>query len=120
MRFLAGLLLIVAVCNLMPTQTDQTIRSNAIDPAANLKDFQVIEFRRYTIKPGGREDFTKYFETYFPGAIEQAGAITPVLSSSARIKTASHGFVAFTRLTSARRRTPLSMPGQFGRSIGKR
>jgi hypothetical protein len=70
MRFLAELLFIVVVCNLMATQTDQ-----AIDPAANLKDFQVIEFRRYTIKPGGRENFTKYFETYFPGAIEQVGSI---------------------------------------------
>ena len=76
MRFLAGLLFLVAVCNLMATQTDQVIQSNAIDPAANLKDFQVIEFRRYTIKAGGRENFTKYFETYFPGAIEQVGAIT--------------------------------------------
>jgi hypothetical protein len=76
MRFLAGLLFVAAVCNLMATQTEQTIQSNAIDPAANLKDFQVIEFRRYTIKPGGRESFTKYFETYFPGAIEQVGAIT--------------------------------------------
>jgi hypothetical protein len=75
MRFLAVLLSVVAVCNLMATQTKQTIRSNAIDPAANLRDFQVIEFRRYTIKPGGRENFTKYFETYFPGAIEQVGSI---------------------------------------------
>jgi hypothetical protein len=75
MRFFAALLFAAAVCNLMAPQTGETIRSNAIDPAANLNDFKVIEFRRYTIKPGGRENFTKYFETYFPGAIEQVGAI---------------------------------------------
>jgi len=32
-----------------------------------LKDFQVIEFRRDTIKPGGREHFARYFESYFLG-----------------------------------------------------
>lgn len=87
MRWLMGILAIIAVGSLaahtnQATPTNQTVGANqatqtrAIDPAANLKDFQVIEFRRYTIKPGGRENFTRYFETYFPGAIEQAGAIT--------------------------------------------
>ena len=75
MRWLLGLLAVVAVGGLA-AHTNQAIQTSAIDPAANLKDFQAIEFRRYTIKPGGRENFTKYFETYFPGAIEQAGAIT--------------------------------------------
>ena len=75
MRWLMGLLAIIAVGNLA-AYTNQAIQTSAIDPAANLKDFQAIEFRRYTIKPGGRDNFTRYFETYFPGAIEQAGAIT--------------------------------------------
>jgi NIPSNAP len=75
MRFLIGLLAIIAVCNLTVAQTDQTSQSNAINPAANLKDFQAIEFRRYTLKPGVREHFARYFESYFPEAIEQIGAI---------------------------------------------
>jgi NIPSNAP len=75
MRFLVWLLAVIAICNLTGAQTDQSTQSNAIDPAANLKDFQVIEFRRYTIKPGGREYFARYFESYFPEAFEQLGAI---------------------------------------------
>jgi hypothetical protein len=74
MRFLLGFLAVLAVGSLM-APTDQTIQINTIDLAANLKDFQAIEFRRYAIKPGGREKFTRYFESYFPEAIEQAGAI---------------------------------------------
>jgi hypothetical protein len=35
----------------------------------------VIEFRRYTIKEGQREHFAKRFESYFPEAIQQTGAI---------------------------------------------
>jgi hypothetical protein len=42
---------------------------------AHLNDFQVIEVRRYTIKDGAREQFAKYFESYFPEAFEQLGAI---------------------------------------------
>jgi hypothetical protein len=40
-----------------------------------LSSFQVIEFRRYTIKEGQRENFIRYFETYFPEAFEQLGAL---------------------------------------------
>jgi hypothetical protein len=45
---------------------------NDINP---LSSFQVIEFRRYTIKDGDRENFIRYFETYFPEAFEQLGAL---------------------------------------------
>jgi hypothetical protein len=38
-------------------------------------DFQVFEFRRYTIKPGKREDFATYFEAYFPQAFQQIGML---------------------------------------------
>jgi hypothetical protein len=38
-------------------------------------NFQVIEFRRYTVVEGQREKFTKYFEAYFPEAFQQLGAI---------------------------------------------
>ena len=39
------------------------------------QDFQVIELRRYIIKDGEREKFARYFETWFPEAFQQLGAI---------------------------------------------
>jgi hypothetical protein len=35
----------------------------------------VVEFRRYTITPGGQQDFATYFQSYFPEAFQQLGAI---------------------------------------------
>ncbi len=75
MRFLVGILTVIAVCSLTAARSDQTTQNSVINPAANLRDFQAIEFRRYTIKPGVREHFARYFEGYFPEAIEQIGAI---------------------------------------------
>jgi NIPSNAP len=46
-----------------------------MDTTNHLKDFQVVELRRYTTKPGERNNFARYFETYFPEAFEQLGAI---------------------------------------------
>lgn len=37
--------------------------------------YPVVELRRYTITPGGRQQFGRYFETYFPEAFQQAGAV---------------------------------------------
>lgn len=37
--------------------------------------YPVIELRRYTIVPGGRQQFGRYFDTYFPEAFQQAGAV---------------------------------------------
>jgi hypothetical protein len=37
--------------------------------------FPVIEFRRYTTVEGGQAAFTRYFETYFPEAFQQLGAM---------------------------------------------
>jgi hypothetical protein len=74
-RLLIGLLAMIAICNLTLAHSGQATQKNAIDPAANLKDFQAIEFRRYTIKPGDRPHFAQYFESYFPEAFEQQGAI---------------------------------------------
>jgi hypothetical protein len=41
----------------------------------HLQDYPVIELRRYTVKEGEREHFATYFETYFPEAFQQLGAI---------------------------------------------
>src|SRR5690242_21501641 len=54
---------------LTQTQTKLT------DQLAHLRDFPVIEFRRYTIRECEREHFARYFESYFPEAIQQTGAI---------------------------------------------
>lgn len=42
---------------------------------AHLTGFDVIEFRRYTIKEGERAHFSTCFETWFPEAFQQLGAI---------------------------------------------
>jgi len=52
----------------VPTQS-------AAKSSSLLTDFQVIEFRRYTIRDGEREHFAQYFESYFPEAFQQLGAI---------------------------------------------
>ncbi len=41
----------------------------------HLGSFQVVELRRYVIKPGERENFANSFESYFPESFEQLGAI---------------------------------------------
>jgi hypothetical protein len=64
-------LLHVAV-GLTPAEQRQPQIMNDPNP---LSSFQVIEFRRYTIKEGQRENFIRYFETYFPEAFEQLGAL---------------------------------------------
>lgn len=38
-------------------------------------DFTVVEFRRYLVREGQRENFGKYFDAYFPEAMQQLGAI---------------------------------------------
>src|SRR5437762_8195418 len=58
------------------TPAEQRQPANQIMNDTNpLSSFQVIEFRRYTIKEGQRENFIRYFETYFPEAFEQLGAL---------------------------------------------
>ena len=42
---------------------------------AHLPDSQVVELRRYTTSHGGQKRFTSYFDTYFPEAFEQLGAM---------------------------------------------
>ncbi len=41
----------------------------------HLGDFAVNERRRYTLVEGRREEFVRYFETYFPDAFQQLGAL---------------------------------------------
>ena len=56
-------------------QTAQNLRNNKMDRLKHLKDFDVIEFRRYDLKEGARERFAQYFEAFFPEAFQQLGAM---------------------------------------------
>jgi hypothetical protein len=75
MRFLLGILFVAAACQLTPAQTDPSTASALAEHNPRLTDFQVIEFRRYTIKDGQRHHFTQYFDTYFPEALQELGTI---------------------------------------------
>ena len=55
--------------------TTDHARNASMDTVQHLQDFQVIEFRRYTVATGQRDRFTRYFDTYFPEAFEQLGAM---------------------------------------------
>jgi hypothetical protein len=57
------------------TLTAQTPSSAPAASRTLPTNYQVIEFRRYTVREGQRETFTKYFEAYFPEAFQQLGAI---------------------------------------------
>lgn len=74
-RFSAGLLLLLAGSVAGLAQSDQSRAAKAMERVKHLKDFSVVELRRYTIKDGEREHFAQYFESYFPEAFEQLGAI---------------------------------------------
>ena len=70
-KFFAAMLLLATGVSMSQSQPTSTPK-----PANTLPhDFQVIEFRRYTVRDGEREHFTAYFEAYFPEAFQQLGAI---------------------------------------------
>ena len=75
MRFLIELLTVIATCNLALAQTNRATVKAPLEHNQRGSDFQVFEFRRYTIKEGEREHFAQYFESYFPEAFQQIGAI---------------------------------------------
>jgi hypothetical protein len=55
-------------------RSGSSARLPSSDPSV-LGDFPVVELRRYTAQPGARERFARIFETHFPGAFEQLGAV---------------------------------------------
>ena len=73
-KFILPMLLLVIGITAF-AQTTRPSGTTPMDRVKHLKDFQVIEFRRYTIKDGEREHFAEYFENYFPEAFQQMGAI---------------------------------------------
>ncbi len=75
LRSLAGTLSLIAVCNLAFAQTNSSTEKAIVEHNPHLDDFQAIEFRRYLVKQEERTHFTQYFESYFPEAFQQLGAI---------------------------------------------
>jgi hypothetical protein len=69
-RLRAGVGVFVGAVSSMTAPADTTM-----EHVRHLKDFPVIELRRYTIKAGERQHFADYFESFFPEAFEQIGAI---------------------------------------------
>lgn len=55
--------------------TDQEPESLSMDTVKHLGDFQAIELRRYVTTEGERDHFAAYFDSFFPEAFEQLGAI---------------------------------------------
>lgn len=82
---LLGLFSIVALGAGTPAAAGSAAGDNATGPSpgalpgmdtvAHLHDFQVVELRRYTTTHGGHARFASYFDTYFPEAFEQLGAM---------------------------------------------
>ena len=73
MRISIGCLVLLVVNS--QTWAQDKSAPNLMKGSSLLTDFQVIEFRRYTIRDGEREHFAQYFESYFPEAFQQLGAI---------------------------------------------
>ncbi|HKB72421.1 MAG TPA: NIPSNAP family protein [Thermoanaerobaculia bacterium] len=58
-----------------PARATTASADPARESVRHLGDFPVVELRRYTIKNGERQNFADYFESFFPEAFEQIGAI---------------------------------------------
>jgi hypothetical protein len=73
MRISIGCLVLLVVNS--HTWAQDKSAPNLMKSSSLLTDFQVVEFRRYTIRDGEREHFAQYFESYFPEAFQQLGAV---------------------------------------------
>jgi hypothetical protein len=71
--------LLLAITCLLAAATaraqDTSTGAASMDTVRHLQDYQVVEFRRYVTSDRERASFVKYFDTYFPEAFEQLGAM---------------------------------------------
>jgi hypothetical protein len=74
-RFLGTILFLVGTSIFSTAQGRQLPAQTTPEHDARLNDFRAIEFRRYVVKDGERKHFAQYFDTYFPEAFQQLGAI---------------------------------------------
>jgi len=75
LRISIGCLVLLVLIGFTLAQDKSVATANVVKKSSLLADFQVIEFRRYTIRDGEREHFAQYFESYFLEAFQQLGAI---------------------------------------------
>src|SRR5258708_36896366 len=69
------LLLSLAVGSTAQAQTESGSGNQRGVPGMRREGFQVVELRRYITKEGERDHFVRTFESYFPEAFQQLGAI---------------------------------------------
>jgi hypothetical protein len=74
-RWLFGVLSCAVLITCARSGDDRTKATPMMESVRHLQDFQVVEFRRYLVKDGESVHFAKYFESYFPEAFEQLGAM---------------------------------------------
>jgi len=68
----------ICICGLaLPGVSQSTANSKGetVNNISHLSNLQVFEFRRYTVKAGERDHFARYFEAWFPEAMQQLGAL---------------------------------------------
>ena len=73
-RLFAILTVFASMVSMFPARAACQQKDGMKEPGL-CSDFAVIEFRRYTVRDGERENFAKYFDAYFPEAMQQLGAI---------------------------------------------
>jgi hypothetical protein len=72
---LPGLAAWLAFGAAVPVHGKPVNEASTMQSVQHLKDYQVVEFRRYVTSGGELAHFVKYFDTYFPEAFEQLGAM---------------------------------------------
>ena len=74
-RLLPGIVAAIALGAAMSAHGTPPSEASKMESVQHLKDYQVVEFRRYVTSDGELAHFVKYFDTYFPEAFEQLGAM---------------------------------------------
>jgi hypothetical protein len=74
-RLLPGVVAGIALAAAMSAHGKPANEAPKMESVQHLKDYQVVEFRRYVTADGELAHFVKYFDTYFPEAFEQLGAM---------------------------------------------
>jgi hypothetical protein len=72
LRVMKTLLLTLALAGTLAAAVPARCEDNA---TPRTSQYQVLELRRYQVKPERREDFVRYFDTFFPEAFQQLGAL---------------------------------------------
>lgn len=74
-RLLPGIVAGIALGAAMSAHGKTANEATTMESVQHLQDYQVVEFRRYVTADGELAHFVKYFDTYFPEAFEQLGAM---------------------------------------------